>query len=151
MAMPTATGASDKPMTIIIGPVTTGGKMRSITWLPLILTKKAKNIKTNPAATRPPNVAGIPHWLTPNEMGAIKAKDEAKNTGTFPRVVSWKSNVPTPAVNKATFGFNPVSSGTRTNAPNATNSIWAPVKMSCHECLGGITSFFALSIVVCVT
>ena len=59
--MPTATGARDKPITIIIGPVTTGGKIRLITSFPLIFTKKAKNINTKPAATKPPNVAGIPH------------------------------------------------------------------------------------------
>ncbi len=59
-------------------------------------------------------------------MGAMKANDEARNTGTWPRVTTWKISVPTPAVKSATFGSRPVSSGTSTSAPKATSSICAP-------------------------
>src|SRR5690554_2714863 len=38
--------------------------------------------------------------------------------------------VPTPAVNSATLGSSPVSSGTSTKAPNATNNICAPVRIT---------------------
>src|SRR5210317_1928072 len=65
-------------------------------------------------------------------IGAIKAKLEARNTGTLPRVTSWNTNVPAPAVKSATLAFNPVRSGTRTSAPKATKSIWAPMTI----CLG---------------
>jgi len=56
-------------------------------------------------------------------IGAMKAKDEARKTGTIRLVTAWKTRVPAPAVNKATLGSSPVSSGTRTSAPKATNSI----------------------------
>ena len=60
-------------------------------------------------------------------IGAMKAKDEARNTGTLTRVTPWNTRVPTPAVNSATLGSSPVSSGTSTRAPKATNSICTPV------------------------
>ena len=63
-------------------------------------------------------------------MGAMKAKLDARNTGTLPLVMTWNSRVPAPAVNRATLASSPVSSGTRTSAPNATNSICAPSSAS---------------------
>jgi hypothetical protein len=59
-------------------------------------------------------------------IGAMKAKEEARKTGTLPRVTAWKTRVPAPAVNSATLGSRPVRSGTRTSAPKATNIIWPP-------------------------
>ena len=56
----------------------------------------------------------------------MKAKLEARNTGTWRPVISWNSSVPSPAVNSATFGSSPVMSGISTKAPKATNSICAP-------------------------
>jgi hypothetical protein len=56
----------------------------------------------------------------------MNANDEARKTGTLKPVTIWNSSVPAPAVNSATLGSRPVRSGTRTSAPNATNSIWAP-------------------------
>ncbi len=63
-------------------------------------------------------------------IGAMKAKLEARKTGTLPRVMTWKTRVPAPAVKSATLAFKPVKSGTRTSAPKATKSIWAPTSIS---------------------
>ena len=41
-------------------------------------------------------------------IGAMKAKEDARNTGTWPRVTIWKISVPRPAVNSATLGSRPV-------------------------------------------
>jgi hypothetical protein len=60
-------------------------------------------------------------------MGAMNANDDARNTGTRNPVTTWNTSVPAPAVNSATLGSRPVRSGTSTSAPNATNSIWAPM------------------------
>ena len=63
-------------------------------------------------------------------MGAMKAKEDARKMGTLPRVTSWNSSVPTPAVNRATLLLSPVSKGTSTSAPKATKSICAPRRQS---------------------
>ncbi|CSB66557.1 Uncharacterised protein [Vibrio cholerae] len=93
---------------------------------PRTLIMPPSTIYTAPAAIKPPIVAGMPQVWMPNIIGAIKAKEEARKMGTERRVINWKSSVPKPAPNSATFGSSPVRSGTRTNAPNATNSICAP-------------------------
>lgn len=49
-------------------------------------------------------------------IGVMKAKLEARNTGTWRPVTSWNSRVPMPAVNSATFGSRPVISGISTSA-----------------------------------
>lgn len=69
----------------------------------------------------------------------MKAKDDARNTGTWPRVTIWKISVPIPAVNSATPGFSPVRSGTSTSAPKATNSIWAPISACFGENLYAVS------------
>ena len=56
-------------------------------------------------------------------MGATNTNDDARNTGTERRVMPWNNRVPRPAVNSATLGSRPVSSGISTMAPNATNNI----------------------------
>jgi len=61
-------------------------------------------------------------------IGAIKAKLEARNTGTWFLVTRWKIRVPIPAVNSATFGSRPVISGISTRAPKATKSICEPAR-----------------------
>jgi len=63
-------------------------------------------------------------------MGAMKANEEARKTGTLRLVMNWNRRVPAPAVNRATPGSKPVRSGTRTRAPKATKSIWAPSTQS---------------------
>ena len=65
----------------------------------------------------------MPHCSTPWAMGATNTNDDARNTGTERRVMPWNNRVPRPAVNSATLGSRPVSSGISTMAPNATNSI----------------------------
>ncbi|EEY71595.1 hypothetical protein VHA_003456 [Grimontia hollisae CIP 101886] len=73
-------------------------------------------------------VAGIPQLWTPYMIGAIKAKEDARKMGTERLVINWKRRVPIPAPKSATLGSSPVSNGTSTNAPKATNSICAPCK-----------------------
>ena len=56
----------------------------------------------------------------------MNANELARKIGTEPPVMAWNSSVPAPAVKRATDGSSPVSSGTSTSAPNATNNIWMP-------------------------
>src|SRR5690606_32874295 len=74
----------------------------------------------------PPMTAGRPNSPLAARIGAMKAKLEARNTGTWRLVTSWNSRVPIPAVNSATLGSMPVISGISTRAPKATKSICAP-------------------------
>src|SRR5690554_6318082 len=76
--------------------------------------------------------AGKPKAVLAARIGAIKAKLDAKKTGTWRLVTNWNNRVPIPAVNKATLGSMPVISGMSTSAPKATNSICAPARI----CLG---------------
>ncbi len=62
-------------------------------------------------------------------MGAMKAKLEPRKIGTWRRVQSWNNRVPTPAPSRAMEGFSPVSRGTRTMAPKATNKICSPATL----------------------
>src|SRR5450830_2040678 len=71
-------------------------------------------------------VAARPNWPLARMIGVIKAKLDARNTGTCRPVTTWNNRVPRPAVNSATFGSRPVISGINTRAPKATKSICAP-------------------------
>jgi hypothetical protein len=72
---------------------------------------------TRPATASP----GESSFPTYNASGAIKAKDEPRYVGTFPRVIRWKIKVPTPLATSALPGSRPVSAGTKTVAPNIAN------------------------------
>jgi len=127
LAMSTATGARVRPITTITGPVTTGGKSSRTRRLPTSKTKRAKSAYTSPAATTPPPTAARLNpafWAA--RMGAMKANDEPKKTGTMPPVIRWKSRVPSPAVTSATEGWSPVKSGTKTVAPNIATACCKP-------------------------
>ena len=65
MVMCTATGARIRPITMITGPVTTGGSTRLIMSLPCQRTSRLSRIYTTPAAARPHMVPGMPQVLTP--------------------------------------------------------------------------------------
>lgn len=56
----------------------------------------------------------------------MNANDEPRNTGTFFLVIRWNIKVPTPALNNATLGDNPVKRGTKTVAPNIANTCCSP-------------------------
>ncbi len=77
-------------------------------------------------------VAGTPQVWMLKMIGAMKAKLEPRKIGTWRRVMSWNSSVPTPAPSSASEGLSPVSSGTSTSAPKATNRIWAP-EIACRH------------------
>ena len=64
-------------------------------------------------------------------IGAMKAKLLPRKMGTLPLVTRWKMSVPTPAVNRATEGSMPTSSGTSTVAPKATKRNCTPTMVFC--------------------
>ena len=88
-----ADGASMRPMAIIIGPVTTGGKNFITFFAPNNLTNAATTTYTSPAINTPPQAYG--NALTPSPKSIAltaaypprNAKEEPKNAGTFPFVI----------------------------------------------------------------
>ena len=121
LAMSTPVPASDKPMSMMTGPTTTGGKRRAMKPTPRKRTKALITPYTAPTATSPDSVPGNPYSSVALMIGAMKAKLLPKKMGTLPFVTAWKMRVPIPAVNRATEGSNPTSRGTSTVAPKATN------------------------------
>ena len=121
-----AAPATDKPITIITGPITTGGSSLCTASKPRQRMTAAKTKYIKPAANRPNMVAPTPQFCLAAIIGAIKAKDEPKKMGTLRLVSNWNTSVPIPAPNNANAGFSPVKIGTKTIAPNATNKICAP-------------------------
>ena len=81
-----ATGLSLNPITIIIGPTTTGGKNDFIFSTPNFKTIKDIITYTRPADIIPPFNIATPCSLKTKAVAPIKAKDEPKNTGTIPFV-----------------------------------------------------------------
>lgn len=77
-----AIGAMARPMEMITGPITTGGSMRSMKPVPLIFTISPMKVYTKPAAITPPMVSARPNWPLARMIGVMKAKLEARNTGT---------------------------------------------------------------------
>ncbi|OQA29829.1 MAG: hypothetical protein BWY59_00070 [Verrucomicrobia bacterium ADurb.Bin345] len=124
--MRTPTGASCRPMTMMTGPVTMGGRNRLIVPMPPARTPALMRAYTSPVQARAPSVAPTPKCSMPYWIGTMNAKELARNMGTMPPVMAWKRSVPAPAVNKAMQGLSPVRIGTSTNAPKATKSICTP-------------------------
>ena len=87
LAISTALDESERPIRIITGPITTGGKSLSNSRLPCHLTNALITKYTNETPNKPANVPGIPHCLLAEMMGAIKAKLEPKKIGTLPFVI----------------------------------------------------------------
>ena len=83
-AMLNATGLSLSPITIIIGPTTTGGKNDFILSTPNFKTMKDIITYTSPADIIPPFNIAIPCSLKTRAVAPINAKDDPKNTGTIP-------------------------------------------------------------------
>ena len=81
-----ATGLSLNPITIIIGPTTTGGKNDFILSTPNFKITKDIITYTRPADIIPPFNTAIPCSLKTKAVAPIKANDEPKNTGTIPFV-----------------------------------------------------------------
>ena len=125
-AMFTALPESDRPISIITGPMTTGGNMRSRSFFPCHFTSALMTKYTSDTAVSPASVPGKPHSLVAAMMGAMKANELPRKIGTLPFVTKWNRNVPTPAVKSAVAGSMPMSSGTSTVAPNATKRNCTP-------------------------
>ena len=125
-AILTPVPASERPISMMTGPTTTGGNSRDMNPTPRRRIKRLINPYTAPTATRPHNVPGRPKSCVALIIGAMNAKLLPRNTGTLPLVTRWNINVPTPAVKSATEGSRPTRSGTRTVAPNATKRNCAP-------------------------
>src|SRR5690606_22821941 len=71
LAISTAVGARDRPIIIITGPTTTGGKRRSINRMPRALTIADTIPYTSPTAIIPDKVPGQPNNLVASIIGAI--------------------------------------------------------------------------------
>ena len=64
IAMLTATAASERPMIMMIGPITTGGMKRCTISAPWRFTTAAKTKYTRLTQASAPIVAGMPHVCT---------------------------------------------------------------------------------------
>lgn len=90
-----AVGARIRPIDIMIGPVTTGGKKRITFLIPNIFIKPANTRYTRPAANTPAHAYGsISLFEEPSaSLGATaayppkNAKDEPRNAGTLNLVI----------------------------------------------------------------
>ena len=107
-ALLTAEGAKERPIQIIIGPVTTGGKNLITFLMPINLIISASTKYSAPATTIPPQaygsfspiviLANLPvSKLATVEKPPKKAKEEPKNAGTLSFAHRWKNKVPKPA------------------------------------------------------
>ena len=75
--------ATDKPITIITGPITTGGNNLCTASKPRQRINPAKIKYIKPAANKPNIVAPTPHCVFAAIIGAINANDEPKKIGTL--------------------------------------------------------------------
>jgi len=138
-ALVIALGARLKPMTTIIGPVTTGGNSFFIRSAPISFTRSARITYINPAKIIPPCALGISCCVNITACSAvINAKLEPRKTGTMPLVQRWNINVPIPAQRRATEGFVPTMDGTSTVAPNIANTCCTPMT-KCRGVRGGLS------------
>ena len=117
-ALDTAEPARIKPIQIIIGPVTTGGKKRITFFTPTKRMTKASTRYKRPATTIPPQAqasfsAFVIEANSPSFIPAIvakppkNAKEEPKKAGTFILEHTWNNRVPNPAQNRVTATVRP--------------------------------------------
>ena len=115
-ALDTAEGARFRPMRMMMGPVTTGGRKCITRWTPTALMMAARITYSRPAMTMPPQaycnfsegsiVAYMPELNSAMaEKPPRKAKDEPKKAGTFSFVQKWKNRVPKPAKKRVVCVF----------------------------------------------
>ena len=118
-----------RPMAIMIGPVTIGGKKRITLFAENILIKAAIIKYIKPAHATPKHAYGIMATLLlpSSKIGAMaayppkNAKEDPKNAGTLLCVSIWNNKVPIPANKRVVDTSKPVNNGTRTVAPNMAN------------------------------
>ena len=118
-----------KPIAIIIGPVTMGGKYFITLPVPKALINAARIRYNTPEHATPKHAYGS---SPASPFGAIaqyparNAKDEPKNAGTLPFARKWNRNVPSPANSNVVDTLSPVNAGTNTVAPNIANICCIP-------------------------
>ena len=124
---------SVRPMAMIIGPVTMGGKKRITLPVPKILIRRESSRYTSPAHATPKQAYGrrarFPPAASIGAMAAYpprKAKEEPRNAGTLPFVSKWNNSVPRPANSRVVDTSRPVSIGTSMVAPNMANICCTP-------------------------
>src|SRR5574344_1751296 len=87
-AMFTALPERDRPMRMMTGPITTGGKMWLISFLPCHLTRALMMKYTSGTPVRPARAPGSPHGSVAAMIGAMKANELPKKIGTLPLVTA---------------------------------------------------------------
>ena len=108
LALFTAEGARFRPMRMMIGPVTTGGRKRMTFFTPTSLITPARMTYSRPATTMPPQAycsfseASMAAYLPESRLAMAwkpprKAKEDPRKAGTLSRVHTWKNRVPIPA------------------------------------------------------
>ena len=118
-----------RPIAMMIGPVTMGGKKRMTFFTPKDLNRAARITYINPAMATPKQAYGRSAGSPFGAMAAyppIKAKELPRKAGTLRPVIKWNSSVPRPANSSVVATSRPVSAGTRTVAPNMANMCWMP-------------------------
>ena len=112
-AFDTADGARLRPIQIMIGPVTAGGRNRITFLTPTSLMISARTRYNRPATTIPPQAYGsfspivISAKIPVSRFATVakpprNANDEPRNAGTLNFEQRWKNSVPTPAKNNVT-------------------------------------------------
>ena len=108
-----ADGARLRPIHMMIGPVTTGGRNLMTRFTPTSLTISASIRYRSPATTIPPHAYGSfsPIGMSLNmpvlrsatvEKPPRNANEEPRNAGTLSLVHKWKNSVPRPAHTRVT-------------------------------------------------
>ena len=87
LAISTALPERERPMRMMAGPITTGGKILSRSFLPCHLTNALITKYTNDTLVKPAIVPGNPHCLEAAMIGAMKAKELPRKIGTFSLVM----------------------------------------------------------------
>ena len=115
-ALDTAEGARFRPIRIMMGPVTTGGRKRMTLLTPTALMMAASTTYSRPATTMPPqaywsfSAAAMSAYLPADRLATAskpprKAKEEPRKAGTFILAHTWKNRVPKPAKNRVVWMF----------------------------------------------
>ena len=118
-ALPMAEEARLRPIQMITGPVTTGGRYLMTFFTPTRRMINASTRYNSPAITIPPqayaafSLAPIPAYIPVSRCATVakplkNAKEEPKNAGTLNFAQTWNNRVPKPAQNKVTATVRPL-------------------------------------------
>ena len=87
LAIFTALPERERPIRMMAGPMTTGGKILSSSFLPCHFTRALMMKYTRETLVSPAMVPGSPHCLVAAMIGAMKAKELPRKIGTLPLVM----------------------------------------------------------------